>query len=135
MLAEITLHVEHALFPILTLPYRPKALLDRTVAEIYGVPTKQVNQAVSRNPQRFPEDFYFELTREEFQLVTKCDRFPKIKHSSVMPKAFTWEGCNMLATVLKSETAFKRAIEIIRGFTSMEKSSTEAKCMSEIEKF
>ncbi|MEK7487545.1 MAG: ORF6N domain-containing protein, partial [Planctomycetota bacterium] len=63
MLSEMTLTIEHTLYPVLTLPYRPKALLDRTVAEIYGVPTKQVNQAVSRNLQRFPEDFYFELNR------------------------------------------------------------------------
>lgn len=126
MITEMTLAIEQTFYPVLTLPHRPKALLDRTVAEIYGVLTKQVNQAVSRNSHLFPSDFYFELDRKEFKLVTNCDRFPKLKHSSVMPKAFTWEGCNMLATVLKSETAFKRSIQIIRAFTSMEKASNNA---------
>ena len=108
-------------YEVIELPGRPKAILDRTVAEIYEVETRMINQAVDRNPEKFPGDFMFSLTLDEKELVTNCDRFNNIKHSSVMPRAFTWEGCNMLATILKSDVATQRAIQIVRGFTAMEK--------------
>ena len=55
-------------YPVLNLPGRPKALLDYTVAQIYRVKTKQINQAFSRNKKKFPEDFYFRLTKEELEV-------------------------------------------------------------------
>jgi len=63
-----------------------KILLDRDLAELYGVSTKAQNQAVTRNRKRFPPDFIFRLSKEEKdELVTNCDRFQLLKHSSVMP--------------------------------------------------
>ncbi|MEK7486895.1 MAG: ORF6N domain-containing protein [Planctomycetota bacterium] len=117
----LSIKIDQKLYPVLNLPDRPKALLDRTVADIYGILTKQINQAVSRNPQRFPDDFCFELTLEEIRSlseVTNCDFVWKGGH---LPKAFTWEGCNMLATVLKSEIAIKHSLQIIRAFTAIER--------------
>ena len=107
---------------IITLPGRPLFMLDRDVAEIYETETKFINQAVKRNPDRFPEDFCFELSLIEMnELVTSCDRFKTLKHSSVPPKAFTREGCNMLSAVLSTPVAIARAIQIMRAFTAMER--------------
>ena len=86
-----------------------KVILDRDLAELYGVSTKALNQAVNRNKRRFPSDFMFRLTKKEKgELVTICDRFKTLKHSSVLPRAFTEQGVAMLSSVLTS----KRAIEL-----------------------
>lgn len=107
-------------YPVLNLPGRPKALLDYTVAQIYQVKTKQINQAFSRNKKKFPEDFYFRLTKEELEVVTVCDQLHKVKHRSNLPVAYTLGGINMMSTVLRSEIAVRRSIEIIRAFTLLE---------------
>ena len=66
-----------------------KVLLDRDLAELDGVGTKALNQAVKRNARRFPPDFMFRLTKKEKdELVTNCDRFQSLKHSSVSPADF-----------------------------------------------
>ena len=63
-----------------------KVMLDADLAELYGVATKALNQAVTRNEQRFPPDFMFRLAKEEKQeLVTNCDRLNRLKHSSALP--------------------------------------------------
>ena len=65
-------------------------MIDADLAELYGVPTKALNQAVTRNPGRFPSDFMFRLTKKEKdELVTNCDRLERLKHSSAFPRAFT----------------------------------------------
>ena len=70
-----------------------QVMIDRDLAELYGVETKALNQAVKRNIERFPPSFMFRLKQEEFmELVTICDRFEKLKHSSNMPHAFTEQG-------------------------------------------
>ncbi|MBN1824364.1 MAG: ORF6N domain-containing protein [Endomicrobiales bacterium] len=70
-----------------------KVMIDRDLSELYGVPTRALNQAVKRNKKRFPEDFMFRLTKEEaLELVTNCDRFGLLKHSTSSPCAFTQEG-------------------------------------------
>ena len=70
-----------------------KVMLDADLAELYGVTTKALNQAVTRNEQRFPSDFMFRLTKEEKQeLVTNCDRLDRLKHSSALPRVFTEQG-------------------------------------------
>ncbi len=118
---SLKITIESQSYPILTLNGRPKALLDRTVAEIYGVETKHINQAIKRNLDKFPPDFYYQLTEEELQdVVTNCDRYESLKKSNFLPYAFTHLGCNMLATILKSEQATRRAVEIIRAFTALE---------------
>ena len=95
-------------------------MLDRDLAELYGVPTKALNQAVKRNPDRFPSEFVFVLTPEEMvELVTNCDRFSKMKHSSVPMRAFTEHGVIMLASVLRSNMATEVSVRITRAFVAM----------------
>lgn len=94
-----------------------KVMLDRDLAELYGVATKVLNQAVKRNGKRFPDDFMFKLaTPEKNELVTNCDRFRTLKHSTVTPYAFTEQGVAMLSTVLNSERAIQVNIAIMRTF-------------------
>ena len=81
-------------------------LVDRDLAELYGIETKRLNEQVRRNKQRFPEDFMFQLTSDEKnELVAKCDRLQMIKHSPTNPYAFTEQGVYMLSSVLKSPKA------------------------------
>jgi hypothetical protein len=97
-----------------------KVLLDRDLAELYGVTTKALNQAVKRNRRRLPSDFMFALTKEERdQLVTDCDRFRKLKHSVVLPYAFTEQGVAMLSSVLHSERAIDVNVAIMRAFVQL----------------
>ena len=97
-----------------------RVMLDRDLAHLYGVETKVLNQAVKRNAERFPEDFMFRLTKEEMnELVTNCDRFEKLKHSSIPSCAFTEQGVAMLSSVLKSATAIQVNIAIMRAFVTM----------------
>ena len=88
-------------------------MIDRDLAELYGVETKRLNEAVKRNIERFPERFRFQLTKEEMaELVANCDRFNSLKHSTVRSYAFTEQGVAMLSTVLRSETAIRVSIRI-----------------------
>lgn len=97
-----------------------QVMIDRDLAELYGTETKVLNQAVKRNIERFPEDFMFALDKsEKDELVTNCDRFETMKHSSVMPYAFTEQGVAMLSSVLKSPTAVEVNIQIMRAFVAM----------------
>jgi len=97
-----------------------KIMLDRDLALLYGVETKVLNQAVKRNRSRFPEDFMFRLsTSERNELVTNCDRFGTLKHSSSNPYAFTEQGVAMLSSVLKSERAVQVNILIMRAFVKL----------------
>ena len=97
-----------------------QVLLDRDLATLYGVETKALNQAVKRNIERFPERNCFRLdSNEKNELVTNCDRFITLKHSSVMPTAFTEQGVAMLATVLRSETAIRVSLQIMDAFVAM----------------
>jgi hypothetical protein len=97
-----------------------EVLLDRDVATLYGVKTKEVNQAVKNNPNKFPFGYIFEVDRiEREELVKNFDRFKTLKHSTVAPTAFTERGLYMLATILKSELAVKATIAIIDTFTQV----------------
>ena len=99
-----------------------QVMIDRDLAEMYQVETKVLNQAVKRNIERFPELFRFQLTDDEkIELVTNCDRFESLKHSSNNPFAFTEQGVAMLSAVLRSETAIKVSIQIINAFVEMRK--------------
>lgn len=83
-----------------------QVILDRDVAELYGVTTKEVNQALRNNPTKFPFGYVIELTAsEKGELVKNFDRFNPLKHSTVLPHAFTEQGLYMLATILKGEVA------------------------------
>ena len=95
-----------------------KVLLDRDVAELYGVQTKEINQAVKNNPKKFPSRYLIQVCQEEKnELVKNFDRFESLKHSSAMPTAFTEQGLYMLATILKSDQATETTIAIIDTFT------------------
>src|ERR1700733_5967434 len=81
-----------------------KVMIDRDLAELYGVTTKQMNQQVKRNLNRFPEDFMFQLTAEKKkEVVTNCDRLKSLKYSPVLPYVFTEHGAVMLASVVNSK--------------------------------
>ena len=83
-----------------------QVILDCDVAELYGVETKEINQAVKNNPRKFPEGYIWVVDEhEKCELVKNFDRFEKQKHSSVLPRAFTERGLYMLATILKGERA------------------------------
>jgi phage regulator Rha-like protein len=97
-----------------------KVMLDRDLSKLYGVATKVLNQAVKRNIKRFPLDFMFQLTKSErLELVTICDRFNSMKHSTSEPYVFTEQGVAMLSSVLNSERAIQVNILIIRAFTKI----------------
>ena len=95
-------------------------MLDRDLAELYGVETKRLNEQVKRNLDRFPENFMFRLSKEEMnQLVADCDRLKNMKHSSALPCAFTEQGVAMLSAVLHSPIAVKVSINIMNAFVLM----------------
>ena len=97
-----------------------KVIIDTDLAELYGVTTKALNQAVTRNDKRFPPDFMFRLTKAEKQeLVTNCDRLDRLKHSSALPRVFTEQGVVMLSSVLRSERAIQVNIQIMRAFIKL----------------
>lgn len=111
-----------------------KVMLDRDLAELYGVQTKVLKQVVRRNINRFPDDFMFELTKSEFenlrsQIVTSSWGGPRY-----LPMAFTEQGVAMLSSVLKSERAIAVNIEIMRTFTQLrEMLSTHEELKQKIE--
>ena len=97
-----------------------QVMIDRDLAELYGVETKVLNQAVKRNIERFPPDFLFVLNNiEKEELVTICDRFSPLKHSSSNPYAFTEHGIAMLSSVLRSPNAVEVNIRIMRAFVAL----------------
>lgn len=131
MKTKSELHTTSSVVPVITstpLPIESRiqlirdchVMVDRDLAELYGVETKVLNQAVKRNEIRFPDSFRFQLTNEEkSELVANCDRFRSWKHSSSLPYAFTEQGVAMLSAVLKSETAVRTSIRIIEAFVAM----------------
>lgn len=97
-----------------------QVIIDRDVAELYGVETRAINQAVKRNADKFPSGYMMDLSEEEKnELITKCDRFNTLKHSTASPKAFTEKGLYMLATVLKSPIATTVTFAIIETFSKL----------------
>lgn len=100
-----------------------KVMLDSDLAYIYGVVTKRLKEAVRRNIERFPEDFMFELTREEFDSLRTQIASSKTGRGGAryLPMAFTEQGIAMLSSVLNSERAIRMNIQLIRIFTNMRK--------------
>ncbi len=84
-----------------------KVLVDADLAELYGVSTKRLNEAVKRNAERFPMDFMFRLDESERdELVANCDHLTRLKFSSQMPLVFTEQGVAMLSSVLRRPSDF-----------------------------
>lgn len=97
-------------------------IMDADLADFYQVKTIALNQAVKRNEARFPERYRFQLTAiEKEELITKCDRFKTLKHSSYLPYAFTEQGVTQLSAVLHSDTAIEMSIRINDAFHAMRK--------------
>lgn len=95
-------------------------MIDRHLAELYGVTTMALNQAVKRNRERFPEDFMFRLTRaERDEVITSCDNLLPLKFSPALPSAFTENGVAMLSSVLRSKRAILVNVQIMRTFTRL----------------
>ncbi len=120
-------------------------MLDRDLAELYGVETKALNRAVKRNLARFPKDFMFQLTKSESenlmsQTVTSSSRYQfgtlkQGKNIKYLPYVFTEQGVAMLSSVLNSERAIQVNIQIIRTFTKIrELLATNTKLRQKIER-
>lgn len=117
---ERQLPVENNVESLIRVIRGQQVMLDRDLAELYGVETKRLNEQVKRNIERFPEDFMFQLTKEECsksQIATLNEgRGHNIKK---LPYAFTENGVAMLSSVLRSKTAVEANIRIMRAFVSM----------------
>ena len=105
-------------------------IIDSDVADLYGVETKQINQAISRNPDKFPSGYVIELNKDEKdELVTNCDHLKHLKFSPNLPKALTEKGMYMLATILKSSKATETTINIIETFAKVREISRTIKAI------
>jgi hypothetical protein len=98
---------------------KQRVMLDDDLAALYEVETKQLKRQVKRNKDRFPDDFMFELSKEEFEILRSQIGTSRWGGSRYMPMAFTEQGVAMLSSVLNSERSIKVNIQIIRLFTRM----------------
>ena len=97
-----------------------QVIIDKDLAELYGVQTFRLNEQVKRNARRFPESFRFQLNQQETdELIANCDRLNGLKHSSSCPYAFTEQGVAMLSAVLRSDQAVEISIRIMNAFVAM----------------
>ena len=112
-----------------------KVMLDYDLAELYEVLTKNLNLAVKRNIHRFPEDFMFQLTRDEYNSLrlqfATLEEKGKGKHSKYLPYAFTEQGVAMLSSALSSQKAIEVNIAIMRAFVKMRKYAMNYKELAE----
>lgn len=101
-----------------------QVMLDKDLAELYGVEVKRLNEAVKRNIERFPEDFMFQLTVSEYDSLRSQIATLKTgrgEHSKYLPYVFTEQGVAMLSSVLRSKTAIEVNIRIMRAFVAIRK--------------
>ncbi|MFD1629961.1 ORF6N domain-containing protein [Pseudopedobacter beijingensis] len=103
-----------------------RVMIDRDLAELYGVTTKRLNEQVKRNQKRFPEDFMFQITKDEKEeIIRQFKHLSSLKYSSVLPYVFTEHGAVMLASILNSDRAIEVNIQIVRVFTKIQKMLTD----------
>lgn len=105
-----------------------RVMLDSDLAGIYGVTTKRLNEQVKRNKERFPEDFMFQLTKEEFEALKS--QFATLKkgrgqHRKFFPFVFTEHGAVMLASILNSPVAVNASIQVVRAFVQLREMLSE----------
>ena len=100
-----------------------QVILDSDVAELYGVETKRINEAVSNNPEKFPEGYVFKLDNQEFNELRSKISTTKFQMTRQMPKAFTEKGLYMLATILKSPKAVETTIAIVEAYAKLKELS------------
>lgn len=111
-----------------------QVILDSDVAELYGVETKRVNEAVSNNPEKFPDGYVWELNgTEKNEVVENFDHLQKLKFSPQLPKAFTEKGLYMLATILKSPKAVETTIAIVEAYAKLRELSRVMTAISQQE--
>lgn len=115
-----------------------RVMIDSDLADIYSVETRTLNQAVSRNQERFPEDFMFQLSKTEFEILKSQTVMSSWGGRRSLPYVFTEHGSLMLSSVLKSETAINASLYIVRAFVKLREmlaSNKElAKKIEELEK-
>lgn len=105
-----------------------RIMLDRDLAEIYGVTTGRLNEQVKRNRGRFPEDFMFQLNKEEFDVLRSQIAIFKMgrgQHRKYLPFAFTEHGAVMLASILNSPVAVSASIQVVRAFVQLREMLSE----------
>jgi len=115
---QLTIPIHHKIYTL----RGKQIMLDSDLAELYEVETKVFNQAVKRNIERFPEDFRFQLTVEEYENLRSQIVTSSLKEHGgrrYLPYAFTENGVYMLSAVLKSKVAVEVSIEIMRTFTKL----------------
>lgn len=108
-----------------------QVMLDKDLAELYGVEVKNLNKAVNRNIERFPEDFMFRLTKEEYDFLRFQNGTIKSgrgEHSKYLPYVFTEQGVAMLSGVLRSPIAVEVNIRIMRTFVAVRRYMSTSKC-------
>lgn len=111
-----------------------KVILDNDVAELYGVETREINQAVKNNPEKFPEGYILELTPKEWEPVkSKILISPRGGGKVKLPKAFAEKGLYMLATILKSPKATQTTIYIIETFARIKNLSQNFKALTTVQ--
>ena len=108
-----------------------RVMMDFDLAGIYGVETRRLKEAVRRNIERFPEDFMFELTQDEFQNLRSQIATSSWGGSRYAPFAFTEHGAVMLASVLNSDTAAKASIFVVRTFVKLKQLVDTYKVLSD----
>lgn len=97
-----------------------KVIIDKDLAELYGVKTKRLNEQVKRNRDRFPEDFMFQLTEnEKDEVVAICDHLSRLRFSPSLPFAFTEHGAIMAASVLNTQRAVEMSVFVVRAFVRL----------------
>lgn len=103
-------------------------MFDFDLARLYQVETKRLKEQVKRNAERFPADFMFQLSENEWnELVAICDQLPAtLKHSHILPTAFTEQGVAMLSAVLRSAVAVETSLIIMRAFVYMRRALADA---------
>jgi len=110
-----TEHIEKNIYTIRGV----EVMIDSEIANIYNVETKRINEAVKRNPKKFPSDLMFQLTQEEFDNLRSQIATTNFTMTRILPKVFTEQGIYMLATVLKSDKATDVTLSIMRTFTKL----------------
>lgn len=108
-----------------------EVILDADVAQLYGVETREVNQAVRNNPNKFPKGYVFEIDRQELTELRSKFLIANKSKSRTMPKAFTEKGLYMLATILKSPQATQTTIAIIETFATVRQLKRELRNLHE----
>lgn len=106
-------------------------LVDKDVAELFGVETRDINKAVKNNPLKFPKGYLFEVNLDEFKILQGKFSTAKFAKTRTLPKAFTEKGLYMIATILKSKVATSATLQIIETFSNLKQLSRNLNSIDE----